>query len=211
MLTRFLESKEVARVAEALQGHSRAIWLLMNATGIRISDAVKIRENDIDRNGVLMWVSSKTGKTASRILPGEVLAVLPLPKVRTEAYLFKSAKNPSKHIHRSTVFRHIKQACNKVGIDPEGVGTHSARKSFAVRDFRENGLGKTMFDLQHSSAATTLLYALSDNPIPRIFQKLKELEEELIDLRECVDIIFEMHFDFDEPAPFTISDEKNGV
>ena len=210
MVTRFLESEAVARVAEALKGHSRAIWLLMNATGLRISDAVKIRHCDISRDGVLFWTSTKTGKTASRKLPGEILAVLPLSRERPNTFLFSSSKPGKEHIHRTTVYRHIKKACIKCGIDPVGVGTHSARKSFAVKDFRENGLGRTMFDLQHSSAATTLLYALSDNPIPRIFEKINLMQEQIDDLLDICDMLSNVLFPPDVPIPYKIRDEKKG-
>lgn len=209
MLTRYLEADAVARVASALKGHSRAIWLLMNATGLRISDAIKIKHCDISRDGILFWTSTKTGKTASRRLPSEILALLPLDPARPNKYMFPSDKLKAEHIHRSTVYRHIKKACLKVGIDPDGIGTHSARKSFAVNDFRENGLGRTMFDLQHSSASTTLLYALSDNPIPRIFKEIKLLRERIEDLTEICDFLVEKVIDIDEPVPYKISEQKN--
>ena len=160
MQTRYLEPESVAKVANALSGHSRTIWLLMNEVGLRISDAVKIKHCHIGLDGTLWWTSSKTGKTASRKLTGEMLVLLAPRKDRPNKYIFESQNVKAEHIHRTTVYRHIKKACDKVGINPEGIGTHTGRKSFAVKDFRENGLGRTMFDLQHSSAATTLLYSV---------------------------------------------------
>lgn len=208
MITRYLEPEQVAGVANALPSRLRPIWLLMYATGMRVSDVIKLRECDIDTDGVVHWTAQKTGKSASRKLPGEVLAVIPRACNDSEEWLFRSEKNPAKHIHRSTLFRHIKKACIKCGINPEGVGTHTARKSFAVKDYRENGLGKTMHDLQHSNASTTLFYALSDNPIPRVFQKLKEIDEKLTEFGEILDLLINAIFPPDEPLNVRISDEK---
>ena len=209
MQTRYLEPEAVAMVANALKGHSRTIWLLMNEVGLRISDAVKIKHCHISLDGVLWWTSSKTGKTASRKLSGELLLLLDPLEDRPNTYIFQSKSRKAEHIHRSTVYRHIKKACKKIGMDPEGIGTHSARKSFAVKDFRENGLGRTMFDLQHSSAATTLLYALSDNPIPRILKKISLIDEEIQELYDICDMICNELWPPDEPVHYKLKEEKN--
>lgn len=213
MRTNYIEPAEVAKIASCMKGDCRTIWLLMNDTGLRISDVVKLRYSDIDSKGQIHYVAQKTGKTGIIRVSGEVLALF--GKRQSEEYIFRSRKNPSKHIHRSTVFRHIKQACKKAGIDPEGVACHSARKAFAVRDFRENGLGQTMHDLQHSSAATTLFYSLSDNPIPRIYAELKIIKQQLNmhfelieELQEICDGLLEKLVNVDEPLRVKIAEEK---
>lgn len=215
MRTNYIDPATVAKIASCLKGNSKIIWLLMNDTGLRISDAVKLRYNQIDSKGQIHYRACKTGKTGIIRVSGEVLALL--GSRRDDAYVFKSVKNPQKHIDRSTVFRHIKTACKKAGIDAEGIACHSARKAFAVRDFRENGLGQTMHDLQHSSPATTLFYSLSDNPIPMLFAQLKIIrqildmhQEKLDDLFDICDTLTEAVFDVDKPLAVKISDEKRG-
>jgi integrase len=215
MMTSFIEAETVAKIASRMKGNSRKIWLLMNDTGLRVSDAVKVKYGDIDKKGYLHYKAQKTGKTGIIRISGEVLALL--GRGKSDEYIFKSAKFPHKHIHRSTVFRHIKTACKRAGINSDGIACHSARKAFAVRDFRENGLGKTMHDLLHSDAATTLFYALSDNPIPRIFAQLKIIDQSLNmhlgfieDLSEKIEMLFRMIVDIDAPIDVKLPDEKRG-
>ena len=211
--TKYLPPTEVAKISHRLKGNSRIIWLLMNDTGLRVSDAVKLKYSDIDEKGQIHYVSTKTGKNGIAKPSGAVLSLL--GRKDADAYIFRSSKNPSKHIHRSTVFRHIKEACKKCGMDAEGIAPHTARKNFAVKDFRENGLGKTMHDLQHSSPATTLFYALSDDPIPQIFKKIEQIEKkvrklgekvaELIDICDC---LCEKIVDVDAPLCVKIAEQK---
>lgn len=215
MRTNYIEPAEVAKIASCMKGHAKTIWLLMNDTGLRISDAIKLKYSDIDDKGQIHYTAVKTGKTGIIRASGEVLSLIPCKK--TDEYIFKSKSNPSKHIHRSTVFRQIKAACKRAGLDPAGIACHSARKAFAVRDFRENGLGQTMYDLQHSNAATTLFYSLSDNPIPRIFAEIKILKqvldmhyEKIAELFEICDSLCEKLVDIDEPIKVKLSDEKRG-
>lgn len=213
MQTKYLTPDEVAKISNHLKGYSRTIWLLMNDTGLRVSDAVKLKTSDIDKKGQIHYTSTKTGKNGIAKPSGAVLSLL--SRNKRQKYIFPSAKNPKKHIHRSTVFRHIKTACRLAGVDTDGVGCHSARKSFAVKDFRENGLGKTMHDLQHSSPATTLFYALSDDPIPQIFAKLKIIDqslnmhfEKIEELFEICDRLLEKIVNVDEPLNIKVCDDK---
>lgn len=213
MRTKYIPAETVSRIASRMPEQTRKLWLLMNDTGLRVSDAVKLKYSDIDKQGKIHYKSAKTGKNGVIGVSGAVLALL--GRRKTDEYIFKSSKNPKKHIHRSTVFKHIKKACLLCGIDPEGIATHTARKNFAVRDFRENGLGKTMYDLQHSNAATTLFYALSDDPIPEIFAKLKIIYqsldmhyEKIEELYAICDSILEKIVDIDAPINVKISDEK---
>ena len=213
MRTNYIEPAEVAKIASCMRGDCKLVWLLMNDTGLRISDAVKLKFSDIDSKGQIHYKAQKTGKTGVIRVSGEVLSLI--GNRRDDAYVFRSRKNPSQHIHRSTVFRHIKLACKKAGIDPDGVACHSARKAFAVRDFRENGLGQTMHDLQHSSAATTLFYSLSDNPIPRLFAEIKIIKqvldmhlEKIEDLFDICDSLCAKTIDIDEPIKVKLCEEK---
>lgn len=211
--TKYIPPETVARLAATLKGDMRTIWLLMNDTGLRVSDVVKLKYSDIDAKGHIHYISTKTGKKGIAKPSGNVLALL--GRKNTDEYLFRSRKKPSRHVHRSTVFRNIKRACVLCGINPEGIATHTARKNFAVRDFRENGLGKTMHDLQHSNPATTLFYALSDDPIPQIFAQIevikKQLDfhyEKIEELFEICDRILEKIIDIDAVGAVKISEQK---
>lgn len=193
MQTKFIELSEVSQIASRMPDVSRGVWLLMNDTGLRVSDAIRVKYGDIDEYGYLHYVAKKT-KKHGRAKLSEAFLNEYYPKFRTpkkkwqHEYVFPS---PNKKLYapisRSTVFRHIKKACDELGIDSTGIAPHSARKSFAVRDFREFGLGRVMHDLQHSDASTTLLYAMSDNAIQALYKDLRILENRIASLSDKSD------------------------
>ncbi len=211
MRSKYLAPNLVSEIASKMPPVSRKVWLLMNDTGLRISDAVKIKYRDIDKKGQIHYKAVKTGKEGVAPVSGDVLTLFGRGRNKPKNdYVFKSLKNPSKHVHRSTVYRHIKKACELCGVDASGVSTHTGRKNFAVRDFRENGLGKTMHDLQHSDVGTTLLYALSDDPIPELFARVKKLEERVDELVEICDMLLEKVVDVDKPLNVVLASTKKG-
>ena len=184
MQTRFVELSEVSQIANHMPDVSRGVWLLMNDTGLRVSDAINVKYKDIDKYGYLHYTAKKTKKNGraklSEAFLNEYYRGYKRPKGDLDRFLFPSYdKKRRAPISRSTVFRHIKKACSELGIDADGVAPHSARKSFAVRDFREYGLGRVMHDLQHRDASTTLLYAMSDNAIQALYKELRDTQEKL--------------------------------
>lgn len=204
MQTKFIELSEVSQIASRMPDVSRGVWLLMSDTGLRVSDAIRVKYGDIDTFGYLHYVAKKTKKSGRAKLTEAFLNEY-YPKYRKPQkkwendYVFPS---PNKKLYapvsRSTVFRHIKKACDELGIDSTGIAPHSARKSFAVRDFREFGLGRVMHDLQHRDASTTLLYAMSDNAIQALYKDLrilsKKLDSEVEEITEKLDFLFDYLF-----------------
>lgn len=194
MQTKFIELSEVSQIASRMPYISRGVWLLMNDTGLRISDAIRVKYGDIDEHGFLHYIAKKTKKNGRAKLSEAFLNEY-FPEYKQSIdyenrYLFPSPSPKRKDtgpISRSTVFRHIKKACDKLGIDSTGIAPHSARKSFAVRDFREFGLGRVMHDLQHRDASTTLLYAMSDNAIQALYKDLRILENRIASLSDKLD------------------------
>lgn len=184
---------EVSLIADKMPKYTRGVWLLMNDTGLRVSDAIGVKYSDIDKAGYLHYVAQKTGKSGRAKLSDSFIREY-VGNHRTGAYLFPSPKKPGEHVCRSTVFRHIKNACRALQIDPTGIAPHSARKSFAVRDFREYGLGRVMHDLQHRDASTTLLYAMSDNAIQALYKEIRKLQNDMEDVTEKLDILFDEVF-----------------
>jgi len=176
----------VSQIASKMPKLTRGVWLLMNDTGLRVSDAIRVKYADIDNYGYLHYIAKKTKKNGRAKLSDAFLSEF-IGENRADGYVFRSTQNPQKHVSRATVFRHIKKACLLCGINPEGIAPHSARKSFAVRDFREFGLGRVMHDLQHRDASTTLLYAMSDNAIEALYKELRKLQAEMMSLSDKLD------------------------
>jgi site-specific recombinase XerC len=72
----------------------------------------------------------------------------------------------------------------------KNVAPHSARKAFAVEEFKHKGIAAAQKALQHSDLSTTLLYCLSDTSfmennekinarIDALFEKLDNIEKML--------------------------------
>lgn len=195
MQSKFVTPCDSVNIAAKMPPNTRGVWLLMNDTGLRISDAIKVKHGDFDNFGYLHYKAVKTGKNG-RVKVSQTFIdqyIVPDKKYK-KRFVFVSPKNPQNHICRQTVYLHIKKACKLCGISDVGISPHSARKSFAVRDFREFGLGKTMHDLQHKDASTTLLYAMSDDPFPQLFERIKAIEEEQAEMLEKIDLIFDKFF-----------------
>ena len=154
------------------------VWRLCCETGIRVSDAIKAKRKDFDADGRFRYVASKTGKKGIATVSSDFLRrYIGNPLVHPNGYAFPSPKYVNKHVTRQTVWNHVKDACIKSGINPEGVAPHSARKYFAVSLFHEKGIGATMNALQHRDAGTTMIYAMSDDALHRCIVELKQLRK----------------------------------
>lgn len=172
---------------------TRGVWLLMAYTGVRISDALNARVNSFDEKGYFHYVSQKTGKKGRAKVPGTFVSTFIDQKAKPDDYIFpsKSVKRVGKPVTRQTVFKHIKKACVMCGYNPDGIAPHTARKNFAVDLYREKGLGVTMNALQHRDASTTLLYAMSDDPLTEYNSRVQNVENSVENLIEEMSLINE--------------------
>lgn len=191
--TKYVPKRQIEAYAAKMSKNTRGALLLSLETGVRISDALKVRYRDFDSDGFLHYTAGKTGKKGRAKVSPEFMNEF-IGKKRGLDYVFKSPKNPQKPITRQAVFTALKKAVKLCGEDPEFIAPHSARKSFAVDDYRQHGFGRVMHDLQHGNAATTLLYALSDDPIPDIMKDLSCIRKELKFLHEVCDSLCDRVF-----------------
>lgn len=128
-------------------------------TGLRIGDVLALRSCDL--NGTkLFYVAKKTGKAGCKTISRRLATAL-LRCAGNSEWLFPSNRAKSGHRTRHAVYRDLKKVCKRLGVEGQ-ISPHSARKSYAVEDFRENGLEHVKRELQHDSESVTLLYALSD-------------------------------------------------
>lgn len=116
-------------------------------------------------------VESKTGKRRVVEIPKKLQEVLHdyfiNHNIRSQfdycwkAYLRKG--NSRKKQHRTTYWRHFVRAVRAAGYNDKDYSPHSLRKCYAVNLYKETGsLVTVQKDMNHSSLATTMLYALSD-------------------------------------------------
>jgi len=159
-LPRYLEPEEVASMVEACTSlRDRVIILLLFATGLRVSELVSLRKDDVDLEKRSIRVRGKGGKERVVYFPE---ALVPLFKAYMEGlpesaeYLFPSVEG---HMHYTTVERIVKKAAASAGLKKK-VTPHMLRHSFATHSL---AMGLDLREIQellgHSSLSTTQVYA----------------------------------------------------
>ena len=135
-------------------------------TGMRVSDVLNLKTADLKPSG--WYTEQKTGKRRRYGLPGPLLA-----DIKAQAGLvwaFPGRLDASKHRTRQTIWRDVKRAQRALRM-PENVGTHSARKIYAVDLMAKYGdIERVRKALNHDRAMTTAIYAMSDMLLERTLQ-----------------------------------------
>lgn len=128
---------------------THVLTLLLLDTGIRISEALRIRREDIDENNLLLTIRGKGGKC--RIIPFSY-------GLRKRLHL--SATQVLFPFGRCLALRRVKALCRKLGFEPPPRTLHAFRHTFAVNYIRRGG---SVFHLQkmlgHSSLEMSRRYA----------------------------------------------------
>lgn len=160
-------------------------------TGMRIGDVVALKAADL-RGRTITFTAHKTGK-CGKVVISQDLAQRLKSYAGDGEYIFPHRSDASKHRSRTTVWRDVKRAAEKlraVGvIGSENVSPHSARKTYAVEDAEKHGIEHTRKQLQHRDISVTKQYAFSDRyiygdtwtarQIELIFRKLDLIEQML--------------------------------
>jgi hypothetical protein len=100
----------------------------------------------------------KTGKPDKKVVSADLAKRL--RQIANNGRLF-DGRFGDKPRTRQTVWKDVKKAAKQLQLDGN-IAPHSARKTYAVEDFREHGLAETQKHLQHDRISTTMLYAFSD-------------------------------------------------
>ena len=150
----------------------RLILELFYATGLRISELVKIKISNIQFEGCTIKVLGKGnkeriivfGQTASNILGEYLKRRLEYKKFNLSPYLFpqfkKSKENTfiNSHIHVKTVFNIVKKYIRQISSD-EKLSPHSLRHSFATHLLNNGADLMAVKDLLgHVSLSSTQVY-----------------------------------------------------
>lgn len=158
MRSKYIETTELKKLRSVLAEEAwLPLWVSLE-TGLRIGDVVKLQKANLQTDG-LHYKAQKTGKNGVAKISSELRKRL--ARIRGK-WLFPSPYKKGKHITRQCVWARIKAACEKAGLDSEGVSPHSLRKVFAVELYREKGFKAVQNALQHESAATTEIYSFAD-------------------------------------------------
>ena len=158
MKSRYIEDIDLDFLRSVMTERDFLPFLVSLETGLRIGDVLKLKHSDI-RKGSIYFTAQKTGKRGvAKISKGLELS---LKKANNSEYCFPG-RDKKKPLTRQAVWYRIKKACERCGVDPEGVSPHSLRKVFAVDTFKCEGAEQARRALQHSDLKTTELYILSD-------------------------------------------------
>ena len=127
--------------------------------GMRIGDVLATKTADVVK-GDWTYKEQKTGKSRRIRCQGDFQKRLLGAAGRV--FVFEHRTDWKKHRTRQAVYKDIKRAAKAMRLD-ENVGTHSARKNYAVNQFRVlKDLKKVQRLLNHSDEAVTRIYALAD-------------------------------------------------
>ncbi len=174
-----LSQEEVSRILSSVNNiKHKAILMLIYSAGLRISEVVKLKPEDIDIQRKLIHVKDAKGRKDRYTLLSDV--VLETIKRYQKEYgqskwLFPS-QDKGKHITTRTVEKIFSNACKKAKIKKDAT-VHSLRHSFATH-LLESGTDLRYIQelLGHKSSKTTEIYThVSNKDIGKIKSPLDNL------------------------------------
>lgn len=158
MTTDYLLHREMEHVFAALMPGNRLVCRVCVSTGLRVGDVVQLRTEQLARQ---FWITEqKTGKRRRVNLTDDLLRQLQAQA--GEVWAFPSPGHPDRHRTRQAVWYDVKRASKAFRL-PQNVGVHSLRKVYAVRlmEACKGNVGRVQRALNHSDAATTMIYAMA--------------------------------------------------
>lgn len=163
MTTEYLLEQEVGHVLAALMPQNRLIVRVILHTGMRISDVLALKTEDLKPSG--WYTEGKTGKRRRYGLPSPLLA-----SIRAQAgpiWAFPGRLDKTKHKTRQAVWADLKRAQRAFRL-PQVVGTHSMRKIYAVDLMAKYGdIERVQRALNHDAPSVTMIYAMADQLLER--------------------------------------------
>lgn len=148
---------EVDRVLALLTPENRLVMRVCLATGLRVGDALQLTPDELKSN---FWITEqKTGKRRQVGLPRPLLDDL---RQASGKYWVFPGRDPHQHRTRQAVWKDLKRAAAALRM-PQNVGTHTARKVYAVELLEKYGdIDRVRRALNHGSTGTTMIYAMAD-------------------------------------------------
>ncbi len=156
---RVLSREQVISLLSSIASpHHRLLASLIYATGLRISEAIRLRVRDVelDRNQIVVW-RGKGGKVRVVPLPDRLRPSLVALSSDPDAFLFR-AERSSRHRGPRGLQRALRRAANVANLG-QGVTCHTLRHSFATH-LLEDGMDIRVIQslLGHERLETTHIY-----------------------------------------------------
>lgn len=175
-----MSGEEVFRILSSVANvKHKAILMLIYSAGLRVSEVVKLRVEDIDTQRKLIHLKGAKGRKDRCTILSEV-ALESLKEYwgeyKSEKWLFSGAED-GRHISTRTVQAIFEQAKNKANIRKD-VTVHSLRHSFATH-LLESGIDLRYIQelLGHKSSKTTEIYTpVSNKYLGKIISPLDTMD-----------------------------------
>lgn len=157
--TKWIDDNQLELVLALLMPQNRLIMQLAIHTGLRIGDVLALKTEQLKPRVTIH--EAKTGKSRRITIPAKLLQAIKAQAGEVWAF---PGRDPVKPKTRQAVWRDIKRAADAMRL-PANIGTHTARKVYAVRKLAKTGgnLAAVQAALNHSDAAVTMLYAMADH------------------------------------------------
>lgn len=158
MRTKAIEADSLNAILRMLTPTNRLVALVALATGLRISDVLSIRTEQLKKDRFTVF-ESKTGKKKTVRL-NKTLRLRVVAQAG-KIYAFEGRCDCFKHRSRTTIWKdmnRVSRLCRLKGLAP-----HSLRKTYA-KTLRAEGLTEAEVQkaLNHSSETVTRLYTMAD-------------------------------------------------
>ena len=153
---RVITNSQAERMLRRLEYRDQLLIRLAIQSGLRVSDLLKIKNEDIKKH--MTVYESKSRRERSFKIDEKLYDDLKkFTKYKKRgAYVFNSSRSASGTVHRSTIHRRIKKACRGMKIN---ASAHSTRKLYAYNKFAETqSIKKVQEAMNHRKMMTTLLY-----------------------------------------------------
>lgn len=176
MTTEYLLDKQVEMVLAALMPQNRLIFRVILRNGARISDVLALKTEQLAPS--FWYTEQKTGKRRRMGLPADLLR--DIKKQAGKVWAFPG-RNRSKPKTRQAVWADVKRAQRAFRL-PQNIGTHSARKVYAVKLLERYGdIDRVRRNLNHSSTSVTSIYAMADALLERKERERRKMRLDIWD------------------------------
>lgn len=176
-----LSKEEVAKILSTVNNiKHKAILMLVYSAGLRVSEVVRLKPEDIDSKRKLIFIRGAKGRTDRyTLLSYTTLEILKeyWKKYKPKVWLFEGEKE-GRHITIRSVQKVFEKSCKMAKIK-KNVGIHSLRHSFATH-LLESGTDLRYIQelLGHKSSKTTEVYThVSKRDLGKIVSPLDKMEE----------------------------------
>jgi len=160
----WIAREELSHILAALMPPNRLALEVSLATGLRISDVLSIKTEQLEKASErrITIRALKTGKIRRYKLPSELYERMLRQAGRV--WVWEGRLDWRKHRTRQAVNKDLAR-CASLWRLPSGlhISPHTARKAYAVSKYQTTGSLKRVQELlQHSDESVTMLYAMAD-------------------------------------------------